>query len=316
MNGMVSFVIPHKGRTDLLKQTVDSILSQEFDLENIEIMLITQDPDAEAIREYFRDHRRMIIYNRPEGDSISALRNFGVSHCHSNDYLAFLDSDIALSQNWTRKMIEELEANPNRVVVCAYQETSKDAGAVERIRSLLSKLNKGKTVSAMSGQNLFLRYSSFRKIGGFPEKLRTCEDTHFTSRAAELGELYLSPEASYVHLGEDKNFRKLFKKEIWRARSNLVSLADRKLELREIPSILIPVVIMSGMIAIPVLLLLGLSYWALVTAIFCVLPILLYSIRLWHSCRIYRLKIIDALRFYATYFLARSIGSTLGIISR
>jgi len=76
-----------------------------------------------------------------------------------------------------------------------------------------------------------------------------------------LGKIYCTPRADFIHLGEDKNWKELFKKEIWRAKGNIKSIKGRKITLKEIPSITIPIwIILFGFLTVFVCLMFLISY--------------------------------------------------------
>ena len=235
---LVSFIIPHKGREELLERTIRSILALEFEPQNIEILVLTQN---KTLAEPPRDSKEipLRILFRPEHETIAALRNVGAKHA-AGDYLAFLDADVELSRNWLTLMFQELAAKPERALVSAIQQGAPDAGPVENIRVLLNNTAADKAVKFLGSANLFLPRKIFERVDGFPEHLTTCEDYYFTNQVHRIGEVYCTSQASFIHLGEDKNYPALFRKEIWRGQANLQSLRRRKILFREIPSILTP----------------------------------------------------------------------------
>ena len=48
MSIKVSFIIPHKGRAQLLIQTIDSIVHQNFDLSLVEIIIVTPSSELDV----------------------------------------------------------------------------------------------------------------------------------------------------------------------------------------------------------------------------------------------------------------------------
>jgi GT2 family glycosyltransferase len=251
------------------------------------------------------------VVHRPQAGTISALRNHGVA-LSTSEYVAFLDADIELSKNWLRVMLAELtRRGSDRVIVSGVQRNSINAPAVECIRTALSNVHTDCEVPFLPGCNLFMRRSNFHEIGGFPEHLVTCEDYYFTDKAAQLGKLYYCSEATFVHLGEDKKYSQLFKKEIWRAQSNLHSIKGRKITLSEWPSFLVPLWLMGFMLVC----LLGLISHQFIIAILglamAMLPITLYSLRLYRHASS-EVSLAEVFGFYLTYFPARVIGSIIG----
>src|SRR5699024_4656604 len=206
-----------------------------------------------------------------------------------------------------------LAARPERVIVSAVQACAAQPKSLERVRVALSNRVVNATVQFLPGRNLFLKRTTFDAIGGFPEHLATCEDYWFTDKASLLGELYYSSEASYVHLGEDKTYWGMARKEMWRAQSNFYSLADRRITLKESASLIAPICVLIALVVlIPVTLLFGaMAFVFLLCAI--LLPVTLYSLRLLIGSG-ERLSISAVIAFYFLYFPARGIGMLAGLI--
>lgn len=312
-NYTVSFIIPHKGRIDLLQKTVSSVFEMDFDCEQFEVLVVTQEPDLKESDVYVGPHDdNLSVLHRPKEDTISALRNFGVSQSDA-PFIAFLDADVELSKNWLEAMMAELiKTNENRILVSAVQKDGLDAPPLERIRTVLSNASVDCDVQFLPGRNLFLRRESFDRIGGFPEHLVTCEDYFFTDKAHKLGRLFYSSTANYVHLGEDKRFGEMFKKEIWRAQSNLKSIKGRHIGLAEWPSFLLPFWLAFFFLLFVCLLLLSKVALAAGALLLFILPVAAYALRLYKKGR-GSLSLQDVAAFYLVYFPARVIGTFVGL---
>jgi len=308
---LITFVIPHKGREEMLKQTLASIASQQFDLSSVRVVIVTQNaglssetlPDAPSLR--------VTVIQRPESDTISALRNAGVSSS-TGEYLAFIDADIELAPNWIAAMLFELGAVPTRMLVSSVQKCSDDAPVLEKIRTTLSNAATDTKVRFLPGRNLLLRRETFHRVGGFPEHLITCEDYFFTDKVHELGDLYYSTASCYVHLGEDKQFDEMFRKEIWRGQSNLQSIKGRHIPLSEYPSYLVPLwVLLFAVVTVLSLITFNFSS-ALSALVLAMLPVLLYSLRL-KKIAGNQIDLMDIGHFYLLYFPARIVGTLTGL---
>ncbi|HNA27244.1 MAG TPA: glycosyltransferase family A protein [Nitrospira sp.] len=308
---LVSFVIPHKGRNDLLRKTLLSISNQDIDLNSVQVIIVSQSPQFSADVLGICEGLDVKVHIRPESETISALRNFGVKHA-TGTYLAFLDADVEIAPDWTQKMIQVLNEGTNRALVSAIQRNGQHAPVLEKIRTALSNIATDCPVRFLPGRNLLVRRETFFEVGGFPEHLVTCEDYYFTDQVSRKGELYYSTRSSYVHLGEDKHFAEMFRKEIWRGQSNLQSISGRGVSLRELPSYLVPVWMLGFAIAATLAVISGEPKIALTAAAMGLLPVFVYSIRL--SRFVGReIEMIQILKFYSVYFPARMIGTVLGV---
>jgi glycosyltransferase involved in cell wall biosynthesis len=307
----VSFIIPHKGRFEMLTQTLQSISQQACDLQAIEVIVVSQTPEIQQQTLLDNPSINLSVYIRPENDTISALRNYGVTQAQGQ-YLAFLDADIWLSNNWTQQMIAELTIAPDRIISSAMQICDDDAPPLEKIRTALSNAEIDTDVTFLPGRNLFLAKTSFNKIGGFPEHLITCEDYFFTDQAAKLGKLFYTSAATYVHLGEDKAYKAMFDKETWRGQSNLQSISGRDIPLREWPSFIAPPAILLMFSLSLLLLVFGQLSLATMAFLVAVIPVFVYSLRL-YALADKKIRFVHIVKFYVYYFPARAIGTVLGL---
>lgn len=307
----VSFIIPHKGREEFLVQTVESILAQDLSTAEINIYIITQNEQLSLLSPLIEQHDNIHVNIQTGGKTISALRNLGAA-MSSSEYLAFLDADVSLSPNWTETMLATLHAVPDRALVSAAQINGENAPPLERIRTALSNVELDCNVSFLPGRNLFLSRESFEKVNGFPEHLITCEDYYFTDQVNQFGRLYYTSQATYVHIGEDKVYRDMYKKEIWRGQSNLQSIKGRNVPLREIPSFVVPIAIAALLLIFIVSTLLNLPYIAITSIVLALIPFIIYTLRLYKLTKS-TVPLKYSIKFYLLYFPARAIGTLGGL---
>jgi glycosyltransferase involved in cell wall biosynthesis len=308
----VSFIIPHKGRLEMLKETIVSILNLDYDQNQIEIIVVSQNetlPISQLVENNFNNQITVALVD--EKGTISKSRNIGAAKA-KGEYLAFLDADIDLSTNWLVVMLEEMNRDKQRKIVSAYQVCADDAPELEKLRTELSNAEVDMNVKFLPGRNLFLHKDTFQEVDGFPEHLVTCEDYFFTDKVDELGDLFYTSKANYVHLGEDKEWDQLFHKEIWRGQSNLKSLSGRNVPLREYPSLLVPLWIFFFAITTSISVLLGNIAMSFSSVLFIALPIFLYSQRLSRMAK-RKIKFGIIVKFYLVYFAARAIGTVVGL---
>ena len=304
----VSFIIPHKGREEMLQQTIEGILALDFDLTQVEIIVVTQNA-ALAYQPPATGAAFKVIY-RPANSTISASRNIGVQ-ASSGEFLAFIDADIRLSKNWLNVMLAELQAKTGRVLTSAAQRCEPNAPRLEQIRTIMNEAA-DTPVEFLDGRNLFLPRKIFDQTGGFPEHLITCEDYFFTHRVHQLGEMYRTSKATYIHLGEDKRYDEMFRKEIWRGQSNLQSLKGRPIPLREWPSVIAPLWEAACAFAFLMSAAFGYVPGLLAALLLFFAPIAAYALRLFMVGK-GRIPPQEAVWFYLVYFPARAIGTVSGL---
>ena len=307
----VSFIIPHKGREEMLRRTIEGILALDFDVTQVEIIVVTQ--NATLTYQPPATGAAFTVIFRPANSTISASRNIGVKES-SGEFLAFIDADILLSKNWLTVMIAEMQAKAGRVLTSAAQRCEPNAPRLEQIRTIMNE-SADTPVEFLDGRNLFLPRAVFEQTGGFPEHLVTCEDYFFTHRVHQLGEMYRTSKATYIHLGEDKRYGEMFHKEIWRGQSNLQSLKGRPIPLREWPSVIAPLYEASCATSFLVGILFRFPLMMMMSLLWFFLPVAAYALRLFLAGK-GRIPLWEAIWFYLVYFPARAIGTVSGLFKQ
>ena len=108
----VSIVIATFNRSKLLKECVDSLLSQTYS--DIEIIVVddgsTDDTQA-TIKEIAQKHNNVRYYPRPHLCA-PAARNFGLTKA-TGEFIGFFDSDDLWPPDYIETMVKRLQANPD-----------------------------------------------------------------------------------------------------------------------------------------------------------------------------------------------------------
>ncbi|MFT6269541.1 MAG: GT2 family glycosyltransferase [Alphaproteobacteria bacterium] len=307
----VAFIIPHMGREGLLIDTLNSISALKVN--DIRVSVVVASKNKSFSDELLGYKQSLAIQFLTIGNevTISDQRNMGVRQTKS-DYLAFIDADIALSTNWLIAMLKVLDS-PNIVLASAVQKASEEASELENVRVLLSNLSVDCTMEFLPGRNLLLSRTTFDKTGGFPSELVTCEDYVFTQNVSQYGQLYYSTSANYIHLGEDKEYLPMAKKEVWRGQSNLASIKGRHIPLSEYPSFIAPPLFTLGLLGFLVALIAQYPIIALLSISGSCGILALYTFRLWKKRHEYP-SLFAIVAFYALYFPARTIGTVMGAV--
>ena len=305
----VAFIIPHKGREEMLIQTLRSIAGLDRDGFEVEVHLVTQNTSvSDAV--YGIPDIDLKVHYRTGCGNISASRNYGVSQTQAS-FIGFIDADVQLSPNWLRNLYQELQI-PDRILVSAKQITSDNPTVLERIRTSLSNVDIDCDVTFLPGRNLLVRRSDVLKVNGFPEHLETCEDYYFSHALSQYGVLHYTSKTEYVHIGEDKILTDMAKKEIWRGQSNITSMKGRDIPLREIPSFLVPPGMMFALMSALLFAIIGYFDAAVILIGLSLVPFFAYCIRLKQHVSP-PVSWWDITQFYAFYFPARAIGTVRGI---
>lgn len=114
----ISLIIPMYNVEEYLEECLDSVVNQDYGIENIEVILIddgSSDGTLEIAKKYVRKYGFILLINsQNSGQAIS--RNNGIKKA-SGEYIAFLDSDDMLSKNNLSSLYEEAVRTDADIVV-------------------------------------------------------------------------------------------------------------------------------------------------------------------------------------------------------
>jgi glycosyltransferase involved in cell wall biosynthesis len=113
MKPLVSIVIPTKNRRDLLRETIDSVVSQTY--VNWEAIVVddgSEDHTGEMIQSIAAaDQRVRYVHRESRPAGASTCRNTGLSSARG-EYVVFLDSDDLLAPACLERRVQVMEQNP------------------------------------------------------------------------------------------------------------------------------------------------------------------------------------------------------------
>jgi GT2 family glycosyltransferase len=250
------------------------------------------------------------------GLPVAAVRNRAAATAQG-DVLAFVDADHLLAARWLRSAAETL--SQNGVAACGAPYDSPAAPTwVQRMYDAFRDHRIGVFDTDWLGSgNLAIRREVFAAVGGFDASLETCEDVDLCRRLKRRGfRIMTDSRMGSVHVGDPRTLRALFFGELWRGRDNIRVSLRPPVALRELPSVVTPVVDLCLLVvAIASLVLVGKNGWWLTAgAILAIL--LLASVRAGRMLDRLRTRrrgdVPRALAVAVTYDLARA----LALISR
>ena len=110
----------------------------------------------------------------------------------------------------------------------------------------------------------------------------------------------LTARERITYLLDEGSFKEMYKKEIWRGQSNLLSIKGRSIPLNEVPSFIIPIAILILFLIMLISLILGKYILAIINFIAMLLPVTLYSARLYILTK-NAVRLHDVVKFYLYY---------------
>jgi len=200
MHDYVSVIIPTYNRAWILKETIESVLNQDY--KKFEIIVV-DDGSTDNTNEILGSYENINVIQQ-EHKGVSAARNVGVA-VSNGSLIAFLDSDDLWLPGKLTAQVEFFHNNPS-AMICQTEEIWLRDG---------KRVNPGKKHKKYSGmifeQSLLLcivspsavmmKRSLFDSIGGFDESLTACEDYDLWLRISCNYNIYLIDKPFIIKRG-------------------------------------------------------------------------------------------------------------------
>jgi len=191
-NPLISVIVPTFNRAWIIKDAIDSILSQEF--KDIEIIIVddgSSDNTAEILDTYPTDKIRVI---RQANQGVSAARNRGVA-ATTAPFIAFLDSDDMWFPQKLSVQMAFFHTHP-KAMICQTEEIWIRKGIRVNAKKRHQKPNgmifePSLNLCLVSPSAVMMKRSLFEEMGGFDESFPVCEDYDLWLRISCTCPVYL-----------------------------------------------------------------------------------------------------------------------------
>lgn len=196
MSKLISVIIPTYNRAYLVKDAINSVLSQTY--QEFEILVVDDGSTDDTVKvvNSFQDERIKYIYQENSGKP-SVVRNKGIKEA-KGDFIAFLDSDDLWHPEMLEKHINILKDNPDIGFSTnwslyqtfdgkeLFQKKCLAHNQKEYLEYMLLDPDKAYTGTGSS----LIRKEILQKAGLFDEEMTFCEDWDLFFRMAALSEIY------------------------------------------------------------------------------------------------------------------------------
>ena len=217
---LVSLLVCTYNRAAVLGQTLESLLAQNFEWGNFEIVVVdnasTDDTPAVAARYQALDSRIRYVLEPRLG--VAVARNHGAREAHA-PYIAYFDDDLLAEPDCLQRLMAPFfEVNPTPAAVMGkvnlLWQGQRPDWFPERFETLLSRFDRGSQPRFMTADeylltmNVAFERKKFLQSGGIREDLSRkgrmfiCGgDTEIFQRYSRLGlSVYYEPGAVVAHL--------------------------------------------------------------------------------------------------------------------
>ncbi len=175
-NPLVSVIIPTYNRGWILKETIDSVLAQDFtDFE----LIVVDDGSTDNTQGILDSYKEDIIVLQQQNKGVSSARNRGIVSA-SGQFIAFLDSDDLWLPKKLSTQVDFFNTNPD-ALICQTEEkwirNSIRVNPKKRHKKLSGDIFEPSLyLCLVSPSAVMMKRSLFEKTGMFDESLPACED--------------------------------------------------------------------------------------------------------------------------------------------
>ena len=195
---MISVIIPTYNRTEMLKESVRSVLDQDVFRDGTESyeLIVVDDGSSVDTGRVVREFEDKLTYYAREHRGVSAARNYGLARS-SGEMIAFLDSDDLWKPDKIRVQAGYMKTFPE-AVACYTEEIwirhGRRVNPHDKHRKYSGWIfDKVLPLCLLSLSSALFRRRVFTELGVFDEDLPVCEDYDFGIRLAHKYPLHLIP---------------------------------------------------------------------------------------------------------------------------
>lgn len=234
----VSFIIPVRNDAQRLRRCLESIISNQYPSELIEMVVIdnhSTDGSGRVARDF-----GAVVLDSPKG-SVAELRNRG-ARAALGSIIAFVDSDHEIDPHWIETAVDVLSDANVAATGSAYLTQPGPNWVQQQYDGLRSRPAHREDVAWLGSGNFAVKRSAFERVGGFDASLTACEDVDLCNRLRLAGlRIVADPALRSIHFGDPRTLKALFFGELWRGRDNIRVTMRGPKTLRNLRSAAIPV---------------------------------------------------------------------------
>jgi len=219
----ISAVICTRNRSSLLADCIDSLLNQNIDPEDFEILVVDNNStdNTKEIATKFCENHNNIKYFFEETAGYSAPRNCGWKNA-SGKIVAYIDDDEIAATNWIESILNTFQIEEKPDIVGGIYEVRYDETPPEWFTDSMGGTNRNRQKGLLNqradcylaGGNIAFKKEVLKKLKGFSNDfdmkdnfLMMGEDTDICQRAKNAGfKLYYNPKIAIYHRMNSNNY--------------------------------------------------------------------------------------------------------------
>ena len=118
----LSVVIPTYNRSDILQLTLESLVHQDLDHDDYEVLVVddgSSDDTADVVKKYTDQMNLRYFFQEDEGYRAAGARNLGITHAQGENPV-FMDAGVMAHSSLLRVHLAHHEASTEPIAVCGY----------------------------------------------------------------------------------------------------------------------------------------------------------------------------------------------------
>lgn len=287
-NPLISIIVPTRNEAGSLPRLLKSISKLEYPKSKVELIIVdgvSADGTVKIAKRF-----RARIFSNP-GVIRSTGCQIGVKQA-KGELVAFTDADCIVPKNWLKELFKYLQSDDQIAGVGGPNLTPKNdspfAKAVGEVVWLLTRFgarygffsDKAVEIYHNPGCNVLYRKEAIQKVGGFDERLLTCEDEELDFRLRQSGyKLLFTPSAVVDHYRRP-SYKKIFIQAFRYAKGRFQTIRIHRQMAKwfhVVPSffILSQLISLISLLAIPSLQMISVSYLLFSVSVFLTISIFL-----------------------------------------
>lgn len=212
----VSVIVPVLNSKKYLHGCLNSILAAMEQYGDAELIVLDNGSDDGSYEILTSEYGGCARVQQIRDVPVGALRNRGIS-LSDGEYIAFIDSDCVIVPDYFEQAVAVLNRADVHATGSEYalQDSSR---WIEKTWYVIHTPPCDGFVTFIPSGNLVAKRHALLAVGGFNEKMITCEDSDLGARlrAAGFG-VYQAHSVRAFHAGADKSLRVFFLKNTWRS---------------------------------------------------------------------------------------------------
>ncbi len=219
---LVTVIVPAYNASDFIAETLESILNQTYD--NLQVIVVddgSTDDTARIVQSY---SPRVTYIHQANSGGCAAPRNRGLEYARG-EFVTFFDADDIMLPDKLSRQVDALIRHPNAVMCitnyCNFTGTKRSTDHMSTCPAMAPYLDRHKSSdftlgseecrSILISENFTIasaplfKTDIIKKLGGFDQTLKACEDFHLIYRTAMQGDVVVNPNVGFERRLHDTN---------------------------------------------------------------------------------------------------------------